>query len=175
MTKEEVAAVATKSAGGCGPKAFFIVIFILLAAVFGFNFGFGYYGESCGDEPIFECIDRIMKDIEDGEEKSMVTASGPYSYKGNSITMTLDIPLDGGEVEGKVTGDCTGRVTGTFDGKENGVLSGNFNGSCSPFFVNIPARATLNGTVIQKAKSVPIGFQGSGGGFTHSDSMTLSY
>lgn len=172
MAKEATTAAAVKKSGGCA-KTFLIVVFILIAAIFGFNFGFGYYGESCGDEPIFECIDRIMKDIDD--EKTTVTASGPYSYKGNSITMTLDIPLDGGEVEGKVAGDCSGRVTGTFDGKENGVLSGNFNGSCSVFFVNVPAKASISGTVIQKAKSVPISFQGSGGGFEHSDSMTLSY
>ncbi len=174
MAGEKVATAAAKSGPGCG-LIFVIIIAVLISVVFGVNMGLGWYGTECGDEPIFDCIERITSDVEDDLSRKTVTATGPYSYKGNDITMTLDIPLKGGAVEGKVAGDCSGRVTGTFDGKDDGVLSGNFVGNCSPFFVNIPAKATLSGTVIQKAKSVPIGFQGSGGGFTHSDSMTLSY
>lgn len=172
---EEVVKETVKKGGGCGPMFFVILFMVLLSVLFGANMGLGWYGTECGDEDIFECIERITQDVEDDMAGEVVTATGPYSYKDTSVVMTLTIPLKGGKVEGKVTGDCSGRVTGTFDGNDDGVLTGSFAGNCSPFFVNIPAKATLSGTVIQKAKAVPIGFQGSGGGFTHSDSMTLSY
>jgi len=175
MAKEVAAAVATKSSGGCGPFFFIILLFVIISVLFGANVGLGWYGTECGDENLFDCIDRITSEFDGDMKGEVVTATGPYNYRGNSIVMTLNIPLKGGEVEGKVTGDCSGRVTGTFDGKADGVLSGNFVGNCSPFFINIPAKATLSGTVIQKVKEVPIGFQGEGGGFKHSDSMTLSY
>jgi hypothetical protein len=66
-------------------------------------------------------------------------------------------------------------VKGTFDGKNNGAISGTMNGTCDPFFIKIPASATFGGTVNKDGKVVPITFNGSGGGFSHTGSVSLSY
>lgn len=158
---------------GCGPLTFFIVLVVIAILIFGGNEAFGWYGINCGGMDIFECAQEIM--AEEEAEENTVTAAGSYSYKDYSIKLTALIPLEGGEVSGTVTGDCNGKLAGNFDGKNNGKISGNIAGTCTVFFVNVPAKATYNGSVNKDSKNIPITFQGSGGGFSHSDSMTLSY
>ncbi len=171
MAEDSVA--PSPKASGCGPMMFFIILVVIIAFIFGINFGFGSYSANCGDMPLFDCIADIMEEEE--EATNEVTATGPYSYKDYSITMTANIPLEGGSVTGTVSGDCSGKVTGSFDGQNNGIISGKLAGACNPFFVNIPASATFSGIVNKDSKTVPISFQGSGGGFTHEGSMILSY
>lgn len=165
---------ATPKGGGCGPMAFLLIFLLLGALVFGANAGIGYYGSECGDLDLMDCIEEIMAEEEEAPGGT-VAATGPYSYKDNSITMTANIPLEGGAVTGTVSGDCNGKVTGSFDGANNGVISGKLNGTCTIFFVNVPASATYSGVVNKDNKTVPISFNGSGGGFSHQDSMSLAY
>lgn len=162
---------ATK-ASGCSPAMFLIILFVIGSMIFGGNAALGWYGSECGDLDLFECAKEIA---EEEEEAEGVTATGPYSYKDYSITMTANIPLEGGEVTGSITGDCSGKVTGSFDGQDNGVISGKLAGACNPFIVNIPASANFSGIVNKDSKTVPISFEGSGGGFSHNGSMSLSY
>lgn len=170
---EETVTKSTK-ASGCGPMTFLIILFIIGAVVFGGNAAFGFYLSECGDLDLFECAQEIAAEEEEASEDA-VTATGPYSYKDYSITMTANIPLEGGEVTGTISGDCSGKVTGSYDGANGGSISGNLNGTCNPFIVNIPASATFSGIVNKDSKTVPISFEGSGGGFSHNDSMSLAY
>lgn len=168
---DEAVSHSTK-ASGCSPMMFLIILLILGAMIFGGNAAVGFWAMECGDLDPIECVQEIA---EEEEEAEGVTATGPYSYKDYSITMTANIPLEGGTVTGTISGDCSGKVTGSFDGANNGTISGNLNGACNPFFVNIPASATFSGVVNKDSKIVPISFEGSGGGFLHEGSMTLSY
>lgn len=163
----------SKKGPGCGVS---ILIFILVVAglILGSNELIGWYGFNCGDEPIFECLDGVFSEDE-ADPKGVVTASGPYSYDDYSITMTMKIPLGGGEVTGNVSGDCGGKITGGYNGKDNGPISGKMAGSCKVFGVNVPASATWGGAVNKAGKVVPISFDGSGGGFSHQGSLPLSY
>lgn len=165
------ATTATSKGGGCGSMLLFIFL-LIMATIFGGNFILGSYGKYCGGLSLFDCISEITSEEEE-LANDVVTASGPYSYKGYSITMTANIPLEGGEVTGTVTGDCKGRVTGTYDGEQ--IITGELDGSCSVFFVNVPASATFNGIVDEESNTAPISFEGSGGGFSHSGSLTLTY
>ncbi len=160
-------------ASGCGPMILTIFI-VILVFIFGGNFLFGSYSQNCGDMPLFDCISDIMSEDE-SLDNDVVTATGPYSYKDYSINMTVQIPLEGGAVNGTISGDCNGKVTGSYDGTEGGSISGKMAGACNVFFVNVPASATFGGVVNKTSKTVPISFQGSGGGFSHSDSMSLAY
>ena len=161
-------------ASGCGPMMFFIILVAIATLIFGVNAGLGWYGPNCGGLSFSECIDEIMTEEEEVDE-DVVAATGPYAYKDYSIVMTAQIPLDGGAVEGTITGDCNGRVTGSYDGQNGGSITGKMAGSCNIFFVNVPASATFSGVVNKESKTVPINFQGSGGGFSHEDSMSLAY
>lgn len=170
----EDSVVQSSKASGCSPIMFFGILFVIIAFIFGINFGFGSYSANCGDMPLFDCISDIMAEDEE-EATNVVTATGPYSYKDYSITMTAQIPLEGGEVTGSVSGDCSGKVTGTYNGENGGSITGKLAGACNVFFVNVPAKATFSGVVNKDSKTVPITFQGSGGGFSHEDSMSLAY
>lgn len=168
---EQVEAAPKKGGLGCGTViAIVLVVFILLVVVS--NAAFGYYLKHCQDEDLFDCM---LNKLEEPEPEGAVTATGVYSYKDYSVTVTANIPLEGGTVTGSVSGTCEGSVKGSYDGNNNGVFSGKLLGACSPFFVNIPASATFSGTVNKDSKVAPINFNGGGGGFNHSDSMTLSY
>ncbi len=151
--------------------AFILVLLILL--IIGSNEAIGYYFSHCNNVEIFDCLLRNMED--DAEEEGTVAASGVYDYKGYSVTITANIPLEGGAVTGTVSGTCEGSVRGTYNGQSNGVISGTMSGVCAPFFVNIPASADFTGTVNKSGKTVPINFTGKGGGFSHEGSMVLSY
>ena len=165
-----------RSGVGCLGLIFIITILILLVTVGGLA-AWAYYSQHCGDMHIDVCLQSgAFNNTPVVEEPGKaVTASGPYSFNGHSITVSAHIPLSGGKVTGSVSGDCAGRLTGSFDGSNNGTISGKIVGACSPFIIPIPASATFNGTVNKDSKSVPIGFSGKGGGFTHSGSMALSY
>ena len=157
---------------GCGPMAAFILILLVLLAI-GSNEAIGYYFSHCDEEEdIFDCL---LGGLEEPEPEGAVAATGTYSYKGYDVTVTMNIPLEGGAVTGSVSGTCEGRVKGTFSGQNNGVISGNLSGACSPFFVNIPAGAEFSGTVNKTGKTVPISFTGRGGGLTHEGAMTLQF
>ena len=151
--------------------AAFLLVLVALVLI-GSNEAMGYYYSHCDTDDIFECL---FSGLDEPEPEGAVTATGTYTYKDYPLTVTMTIPLDGGNVTGTVTGTCDGMVKGTFTGKQNGVISGKLTGACSPFFVNIPSSAEFSGVVNKTGKTVPIDFTGKGGGFTHKGSMSLSY
>lgn len=158
---------APKTSGGSGClKIFVLVITLFGAAIFATLNGVQYYSlNSKNPSP----TPPVVKD------DVVVKAAGPYEYKGHSISLTMDIPLQGGAVTGVVTGECNGKVNGTYDGKDQGVISGTITGYCNLAIVPVPAKATFQGMVNKESKSVPISFDGSAAGFTHTGSLTLSY
>ncbi len=151
--------------------AFLLILLILLMV--GSNEAIGYYYSHCQDDDLMHCLFSGLDDEE--PEEGTVVATGVYELKGNSVTITANIPLGGGEVTGTVSGTCDGMIKGTFNGKNNGVISGTMKGACAPFFINIPSSADFNGTVNKTGKTVPFSFTGRGGGLTHEGSMSLSY
>lgn len=172
MEEQSQPAEPTKSGGlGCGTLVAFIIILVILASL-GFNEGFGYYLEHCGGEDMFDCL---LDRVEEPEPEGAVTATGVYNYQDYSVTVTANIPLEGGAVTGSVSGTCEGKVKATFNGQNNGVISGKLIGGCSPFFVSVPASADFSGTVNKDSKTVPFSFTGQSVGLTHEGSMSLSY
>lgn len=161
---------------GCFTLFFLITILILIVA-FGIDEGIGFFSSHCGGESIVDCILNKTDTMEltPSEKASMVTATGTYTYQDYSVTITAHIPLSGGPVSGVITGACEGKMTGAFNGEDGGQISGNMTGACSQFLINIPASATYKGQVNEKNRNVPISFSGKAAGFTHSDSMALSY
>lgn len=173
----EEAPTTVKTKSGCAPLTIFIIILVIVAAIFGIDEGLGQYGLHCGDMPILDCINAKSDEdaLSEEQRKSLAVATGPYSYSDYSIVLTMKIPLSGGPVTGAISGACGGKVTGSFGGKNKGGISGRIAGTCGAFMVNIPASAIFNGIVNKDGKSVPISFSGKGGGFTHDGSMSLSY
>lgn len=149
----------------------FIIIALILITIGG-NEGLGYYLEHCGDQDLIDCF---LNNAEEPEAEGAVTATGVYNFKDYSVTITANIPLEGGAVTGSVAGSCQGKVKATFNGENNGAISGTMTGTCDPFFVNIPASAQFSGTVNKDSQTVPFAFTGQGAGFTHQGSMSLTY
>lgn len=156
--------------------AIFLIGFILLVVIG--NEGAGMYFSHCSDEDA-DFPDCLMEDLEaemeEDEKEGTVVATGVYTYKGYSVTMTANIPLAGGAVTGVLSGTCEGKMKGNYNGQQGGNFSGTMTGACSPFFVNIPASALFTGSVNKTGKTAPISFTGKGGGITHEGSVTLVY
>lgn len=169
---------AAKSKSGCGPLAIIVILFVIIASLFGINEGIEAYSLKCNEgENIMDCLGRreIEESLTEEQKNSLVTATGQYSFNDYSVTVTAKIPLAGGPVIGTMSGTCSGKLRGSFSGKDNGGIEGKVKGSCSPFVVALPAGATFAGSVNKDAKTVPIGFIGKGAGLTHEGSMVLSY
>ncbi len=154
---------------GCGAMLAVMLIALILLMV-GSNEAIGYYLSHCQEADMFDCMLGQVEDPKPDEGDAVAT--GTYSYKDYPVTITMNIPLAGGAVDGTVSGTCEGQVKGNYSG---GSISGTLSGACSPFFVNIPASGDFNGTVNKGGKTVPITFTGRGGGFSHQGSMTLTY
>lgn len=161
---------------GCGSILAFVLIALILLLI-GSNEAVGYYFKHCGTGDVLDCFLHAQDGDEETEEESeeTVTATGVYEYKGYAVTVTANIPLGGGAVTGTVSGTCDGKVRGTYDGVSAGPVNGSMTAACSPFFVNIPASAEFFGSVQKGSKTVPVRFNGRGGGFEHSGEMTLTY
>lgn len=160
---------------------FFLIM--ILAILLGLDFGYVYFYEKCGNTPLGACL---SEDVTDEFQNSVlnptptpsqppITAVGSFTVKNYSVYVTLNFPSEGGQVTGKVTGDCSASVSGEYSGGDNGTISGQVFGSCSPFFVPIPAKATFSGTVNQEQKIVPISGTGSAAGISGSGSLTLTF
>ena len=156
---------------GCGTMILIITILVMFVAVAG-NEAFGYILSHCGDDDIIFCL---LGRVDESEPQGAVVATGVYTYKDYSVTVTANIPLEGGAVTGSMSGTCAGKLKGTFTGQNNGAFSGTIVGSCSPFFFNVPVSATFSGTVNKDAKNAPISFIGKGAGITHNGSLFLAY
>ncbi len=160
---------------GCGPlAAVMIIIFVVLFV--GTNEGVGFYYTACDEEDgnFISCLlDEMMSEDEEAEpEAGTVTAVGAYEYKGYEVTIRLNVPLNGGAVNGTVSGTCEGPIKGNNAG---GTITGNMSGVCAPFFVNIPASAEFHGSINKSGKTVPVSFNGRGGGLSHEGATTLTY
>jgi len=171
MEGQNQSAPVSSGGMGCGTMILIIVIMILFVSVAG-NEAFGYILSHCGDDDIISCL---LEGVDEPEPQGGVVATGVYTYKDYSVTVTANIPLEGGAVTGSMSGACAGKLKGNFTGQNNGAFSGTIVGSCSPFFINIPASATFSGIVNKDAKNAPISFTGKGAGITHEGSMGLSY
>ena len=84
---------------------------------------------------------------------SYYTASRSIEYQHHTIDIMVNIPKDGGQVTGTVSGDCNGNITGQYDGKEGGSINGQVGIYCKLLFIQIPGTATFSGTV-SKANSL---------------------
>jgi hypothetical protein len=167
------------SQSGIAPIMVLLIIFIFLGLLIGLDYGYIYYLEKCGDAPLNTCIidssKKTGEQSQSAEKKTLITATGNFSYKKYGVTISMTFPQDGGSVSGSAKGDCGGTVRGVYKGGDNGIISGNISGSCTLFFVPIPAKASFSGKVIQQQKIVPIEGNGGAAGFSGSGSMTLTY
>ncbi len=150
-----------------------LILILFLGGIIGADLGYISYTTRCGDTPIGECLQATPTPTPDPE--MTVTAVGNFSKKSYNVTITMNIPLEGGVVAGNFDGDCAGTINGNFDGNDKGTISGKAYGSCNPFGLPVPASATFTGTVNKQGKLVPITGQGSAAGFSGSGSLTLTF
>ncbi len=158
---------------GCGPLAAICIVAIILLTL-SVNEGIGFYYTECDEEDgnFISCVINELSEEPDESEEGTIAAVGAYEYKGYSVNITLNVPLNGGAVNGTVSGTCDGSIKGNNNG---GAITGSMSGTCDPFFVKIPASAEFTGTVNKSAKTVPVSFNGRGGGLAHEGSTTLTY
>ena len=131
---------SVSSQSGIAAIAILLFFLILMGALVGMDYGYIFLSEKCGDTPIGECFSPATPTPVPGitgnagnspiaptqipAKKTVVTAKGSFSYKDYSSDVTLDIPLEGGEVTGSFSGDCSGRIRGSFTGGSDGKISG---------------------------------------------------
>jgi hypothetical protein len=78
-------------------------------------------------------------------EDEKVRATGDISMYGQTVTVAILFPKNGGDVKGVIRGVCSGPINGTYSGGNQGTLTANTNASCGAFFTNIQGTASFSG------------------------------
>lgn len=78
------------------------------------------------------------------------------TYDGYSVAVAIDVPKNGGKIDGSLSGDCTGTISGNYAGGNNGAISGQMDGSCQALFLQIPIHSTFSGTVDTDTKTAQL-------------------
>lgn len=87
----------------------------------------------------------------------------------------VSVPKSGGDVTGKISGDCDGNVTGAYDGQNNGNIKGQANVTCHLMFMQIPGKASFNGTVNKDNKTAQLQVTFSADSFQKTAPVTFSF
>lgn len=163
---------------GMSPFGLLFLIIFLIIFLFMIDQGFIMHSQCKEADDVMDCALDILlgSDEEEQAPEGSVTATGVVSgeFKGenHSVTITLNIPLEGGNVTGSFDGDCDGTIKGTYAGGDGGAISGEANGKCAYVF---PASGSFSGTVNQASKTVPVRGSGKAVGFSKEGSLTLTY
>lgn len=93
-------------------------------------------------------------------QENMVIRSGEISYSGQSVKYSINIPKNGGDITGSISGVCTGDITGTYDGIEGGKVSGEANPSCGIAFLRQTFNISYDGQLYLKQGKVDLNWEG---------------
>ena len=163
------------SQSGIAAIAVLFILFIILGLLIGADYGYIALTGYCENVPTMECISgtKPNKPAEPAQKQTVIVATGNISGDKYNVTVTMNIPVEGGAVTGTFSGTCDGKISGT--ATKDGAISGEAFGSCSLVVVPVPARGEFDGTVIPQTKSVPIMGTGTAMGISKSGSITLTY
>lgn len=162
---------------GMSPLGLLFILIIFIFLLFLFDQAFILNSQCNDSDSVMECaLDILLGSDDEGQpQEGSVTAtgviSGEYGGENRSVSVSMHIPLAGGEVTGSFSGDCDGTIKGTYAGG-GGSIRGSGKGSCA--FV-IPASGNFSGTVNESSKTVPVRGSGSAAGFSGEGSLTLTY
>lgn len=93
-------------------------------------------------------------------QQNMVVRSGVITYSEQSVKYIINIPKNGGDVTGSVSGICNGSITGTYDGGEGGNISGTANPSCGVAFIRQTFNISYNGQLYLKQGKADLNWEG---------------
>lgn len=108
------------------------------------------------------------------EQVQLAKASGTYSYQGYSSNITIEFPIGGGNVSGKIEGVCNGDIKGSYT-TEGGEIKAESQGKCQVLIFEVDAKVDLTGQVLLDQKKVGLNFVGKAGDFTHNGAATLNF
>ena len=166
----------SSSQTGIAPIVVLLFIFVFLGLLLGIDYGFIAYMEECGDTSISECFSekKPSEPTRPARNPTVIVANGNLSGGKYSVTISMNIPAEGGAVTGAFSGTCDGKITGTYNAGD-GTIAGKAFGSCTPLVLPVPARGEFDGTVISQTHSVPLIGTGTAMGISKSGSVTLTY
>lgn len=93
-------------------------------------------------------------------EQNIITRSGVLTYSGQSVNYTINVPKDGGQFTGSVSGVCQGSLTGNYDGGEGGKINGQLNPSCGIAFVRQTFNINFDGKLYLKQGKIDLNWEG---------------
>lgn len=81
-----------------------------------------------------------------------VHGSTTISTQGKTITLSFTYPVNGGNINGFITGDCKGSISGTYS--TDGFLNGLGNATCQEGFFSVPVSINYTGNVTSGSAKV---------------------
>lgn len=93
-------------------------------------------------------------------EVPVVVRSGEYAISGQSVKYLVNIPKNGGEIKGNITGTCDGPISGNFDGNEGGKIEGRAKASCGIAFIRQNIEVSYTGNLYLKQGRADLNWTG---------------
>lgn len=93
-------------------------------------------------------------------QQNIITRSGKITYSGQSVKYSINVPKNGGQITGYVSGVCKGSLTGNYDGIEGGKISGKTSQSCGIGFIRKTFNITFNGKLYLKQGKIDLNWEG---------------
>ncbi|MGH7204098.1 MAG: hypothetical protein ACREHC_06660 [Candidatus Levyibacteriota bacterium] len=113
--------------------------------------------------------------IQKANTDTFYKASRSVTYQGYSVSMDVAVPKNGGNITGKISGDCNGVIKGHYDGQDNGVIQGNINGACDVMFLKMPGNATFAGTLNKTTNTAQLNISVKVDTFEKTEPVTISF
>lgn len=93
-------------------------------------------------------------------QKDVVTRSGEYSYSGYTLKYSLNVPKNGGDINGQFSGVCNGPIIGKFAGGSGGNIEGSTQANCKVAIFSYNLKVTYTGKLYLKMGKVDINWAG---------------
>ena len=74
--------------------------------------------------------------VQNEVQTDVIVRSGQYSYAGQTLKYMVNIPKNGGEINGKLTGACKGTITGFYKGAPSFAIDNGYAKARCPILLN---------------------------------------
>lgn len=119
-------------------------------------------------------ITRPEINIQKETHANIVTRSGEYSYSGQTLKYTVNIPKDGGKVTGHFNGVCSGPIGGFYGGGLSKTVQGRASATC-PILLSKKLTASYTAHLDLENGKVYIDWQGDIPYTSGSGSFTINF
>jgi hypothetical protein len=105
-----------------------------------------------------------------------ITINKTVHSMGKEVRVNMQMPENGGTIEGVISGDCQGTIDGTYSGQPLYSMNGKGDVTCTIGFLSLPAIVNFTGNIYPEHQTADIHYTiTSGSNFSKTGDITIPY